>query len=252
MAAVIRMETKYLVAPAERDELLSRLVNRMGPPSECRILSAYFDGTMGRLSRLALEDPRFHMTIRSREYEVNGGSRSSSSVWLEVKLRIGERCVKIRREFAPRALGRALSGGDLQGFLAELARESLVRETRLYSELRGFPGSTEVAPVGVTGYRRAAFEEGGVRVTLDMDLSFYPPPSGLYQDGSDLRSAKLPEAWFTEPQSILEVKSEGPVSLNGMIGTSANVDYSKFVRLVRECRERLLLRGKHADLLRRD
>jgi hypothetical protein len=135
--------------------------------------------------------------------------------------------------------------------VAELRQEDAVIEPRLHRVLRPFAGRPGVRPVGVVACRRIAFQDRVMRVTLDLDLSYGAPPEGLYREGLGLRGTALPAPWFRERADILEVKWDGSFELDGMTSALAPIDYSKFVKLVRE-RMKRAAGGTHAGLLRRD
>lgn len=249
-----RQELKYLF-PREFATRLATELNRrltphhfVGEGSNARplpqhfVTTLYFDTADGSYFRAAVDDPQRNDKLRLKDYydrhpNLVAVARSkerllvpSPFVWLEYKRRVGDASFK-QRVRLPRT--------DLSGLLQTLQCPESERANGAFVE---WLPALSVRPVVAVNYRRLSWQDaqGNLRLTLDLDVAFHPPPDALPANLSNCalsaehlgpRAAKLDAA-------LLEVKTRGetPGWLDTLLRAGQQSGYSKF-RAAREALE---------------
>jgi len=134
---------------------------------ETIIRGAYLDFADRSLTRRSLATPQDSQKVRYRHYETPTLVRTTVehdvSVWIEVKVRLGDLVTKERVQFRGALLPRLLA-----------------RQERLPDDASGLAellGRGPLEPVVAVSYRRVAFEQpgGNLRITIDRNVAFQRP-----------------------------------------------------------------------------
>jgi hypothetical protein len=235
-----RSETKYLL-PRERAERVGAELSRhhhvarvagISVETAQSITTVYFDTRSRRLYREGMTSAS-RLRIRAREYDDGG----RASLWLELKRRQGSHSTKRRIGLSPSVVPWFLAHGRITEERIRLhhARgqetEAIVLE-ELLAICVSYREPFEAR--AVVTFERLAWQEpaGGLRVTLDRELTFYPPPADLWtRTGSPVRE-KLGPARRIERRAILEVKTRDtePTWLGEILARSGAAlgEFSKF------------------------
>lgn len=243
-----RDETKFLIAQEHRSVLV-RALDRHLPQHRFRgegqnllpspqhfVSTVYFDTPSCLHFRAAQENADDHVKVRVKEYydlhpslaelatDLDEVLHRPPWVWLELKRRRGTRTskhrVRVERRLVPEWLagvsGRASGEADLvRSYVSSLTEPLLA--------------------FGVVNYRRSSWqnESGGLRVTLDSELSFFEAPKDLWEKPSLVRSV-LGSPRLREPRLLLEIKQREAMpswlELALADARARPIKYSKFVR----------------------
>jgi hypothetical protein len=231
-----RVELKYVALPDEVDGILADLRALAAQPGfrvdQAWITTVYFDLPDGRLARRTLAGGPRTVKVRMREYLPPQGSRESSSVFIEVKVRDGSTSRKARfplekARVAPFFRGQgdpdlALDGSD---FLAEGVRR-----------VRRIAGGGPLLAVGAASYRRLAVEGGHprARITLDRQISYHLGSFDLYEESPALDRQALGPPAVEDAGGIAELKFRGPEPPpwgERLLRSLPAVEFSKFLAL---------------------
>lgn len=226
-----RDELRYLVPGAAAADLAGSLALRLpayrhpsarvadpGASHACTT-TVYFDGAQRQLYRAAINDP-VHVKVRVREYyqtaidapdvALEPCAREPRMVWIELKMRDGQRSTK-RRVCVPKAeverwLPRAGSpehappNGCVDAELTEVAAE--------LARIRARLGGTLV-PSCVVSYRRLSFQDdrAALRITLDREVCAFAPRADLWSEHEVLSRQALGAPVHEVASCVLEIKS---------------------------------------------
>ena len=214
------------------------------PDPDHFVTTVYFDTPSHAQLRAATEDVEHNVKIRAREYYDLHGSlaelatdpsqivRFQPWVWFELKRRDGARTQKQRFRLAKSEVtaffqgeheafggGRGESGSDLS---------HIVDYCKALSE--------PLVPSCLVNYQRIAFQDEceSLRVTVDLDIGFYAPPTDLWTRTQALVRGTFGPPKAVERSALVEVKRRGePLpwlrELMQRLGV-APVQYSKFAR----------------------
>lgn len=244
-----REEKKYLVPHAALEPLMTQLdrhlfrhrytgkdANRL-PEAQHFVTTIYFDTESHAQLRRAERDPRDNIKVRAKEYydihptlaEVAVSPdeivQSRPWLWLELKLRSGDRTEKARVRVAKR---------DVPSFFDAASSPLAGEGERIAAHCRNL-GEPLVASC-LVNYQRVAWQDplAQLRVTLDFDVAFYKPPEDLWTRTYALLRSTLGPVQGIEPSVIVEVKRRGAVppwleaTLTACDARESN--FSKFVR----------------------
>jgi hypothetical protein len=224
-----REETKYLVGARELSTL-SRAVaahltthrftgeaaNRL-PGAQHFVTTIYFDTPSLSYFTAAKSSAQSNVKIRAKEYYDLHPSlaelatdpeqilRYQPWLWFELKRREGLTTSKRRFRFPKTAAAtlfdeNRVPDGLLHGGSEQSDAEFLISHVRAQSE--------RVAPSAIVNYRRLAFqnEDATLRVTIDVGLSFFPVPAGLFRRTRPLSKSELGKPAGAEPRAVVEIK----------------------------------------------
>jgi hypothetical protein len=257
-----RQELKYLL-PAERlsalvSVLSSRLpshrfvgegANRLPDPNHY-VTTTYFDTGSRRNYRAAIANYDANVKFRAKEYYDLHPSLAELAtdpehivryhpwLWFELKTRDGHTTTKQRLRIPKRAVpalfasGRVVAGSlDLEEFGIERAQSQ-----RLDAIIRYCAGLDEPLEAScLVNYRRLSFqsEDGALRVTVDLGLSFYEAPVDLWTRTRALVRHDLGPSRGALSDAVVEVKHRAgtPVWLERALSGAGvePVQFSKFV-----------------------
>lgn len=132
-------------------------------------------------------------------------------LWLELKLRSGDRSDKRRIGIPKREVPRFLRSGDPSAeMLAIQEREHGARADAVIDALRGFLSRFRepLEASCMVNYRRTSWEDraGSLRVTLDRELAAFAPPAALWADERPLVREALGAPRHREARCVVEVK----------------------------------------------
>jgi VTC domain len=176
------------------------------------VTTLYFDTLDEQFFRLSVEAPLQNHKLRIKDYYdrhpdlacvVASAERllvPSPFLWLEFKRREGTSSFKDRKR-VPRA--------QLSGLLAVLAREQPAASIAFAD---AWLPESPVRPTVAVNYRRLSWQDarGTLRLTLDLDVAFYEPPSSLGANvDAPLSPAFLGRRVERLDQALLEVKTRG-------------------------------------------
>lgn len=142
--------------------------------------------------------------------------RDTSKLWLEVKHKARERTQKTRFCIPKIDTPKLFEHG-------EISHETVAIQQRLYGEqahqaldqLTALIASFEqpLRADCIVNYRRRAWqsEDGQLRITLDSQISCMRPHDELWQNSAAWTRAVLGHAVYEQAESVLEVKTHGPV-----------------------------------------
>lgn len=251
-----RDESKHLLARARLGAFVRAVGDRLPlhrfvgeganvlPDADHFSTTVYFDTPSHAQLRAAHQDKEHNVKIRAREYydlhcslaelatDPSQIVRFQPWVWFEVKRRAGGRTQKSRFCLQKREVA-AFFRGEHPAFSApesELDPElaSIVRYQRTLLE--------PLVPSCLVNYQRIAFQDasGSLRITVDLDIGFYPAPSDLWS-----RTHALVRGTFGPPKAVergvlIEVKQRGgaPAWLERALADARaeHTSYSKFAR----------------------
>jgi hypothetical protein len=253
-----RVETKYMLEQPVLRRLLRELsanvpvhrfqgegANQLPDPQHF-VTSVYFDTATHRHYQAALDDHESNVKLRAREYydllpslaelatDERQIVRDQPWVWLELKQRDHGRSRKLRcrlpkREVAAFFRGERAAEQALTGDVTE--RAALLDYVRTLGE--------PLLPSCVVNYRRVALQDdaGRLRITLDLDVGYYPPPGDLWTRTEALVRGTLGPSARTERAALVEIKRIGAAPLwleRALSGVGAHaLPFSKFVCAVR-------------------
>jgi hypothetical protein len=254
-----RQETRFLLsstrAPALVRALSAELVphryagrgaNRL-PLARHYTTTIYFDTRDRALYRAAGE--RAHVKLRAREYydlhpeltEVATDPaqlvRYQPILWLELKLRDGERTEKRRVGIPKREVPEFLAAGGASGeMLASRHAGAAGDENDVIAAVQSFVAcfSDGLAASCLVNYRRAAWQsaDGDLRVTLDRDIAAFAPPAELWSRRTPLVRETLGNPLHEPRDCVVEVKSRStrPAWLDRVLAEAGArcASYSKF------------------------
>lgn len=216
-----RDETKFLIQDGAGERMAAVLNDQLppiSPPGGALITSVYFDTPTREILSAARSGQR-SVKVRVKEYET---STDPEEVWLELKLREGQRTGKLRE---PAHRGRVL--GAIQA--APAGDGPLIDALgRLAAALTG-----PLQPACTVSYRRMAWEtpDERIRVTIDTAIRYAPAPPVPW--GHAPLSTSLPPAVGEFEGGILELKLRvpAPAWLTQLVErlSLASSPFSKFV-----------------------
>jgi hypothetical protein len=223
-----RLETKYLIAPERIGRLARALVPRLpahrysGPGASLVhdahhfATTVYFDTPSQVLWQAACADIDHNVKVRAREYydlEPNLAHVASlpatvvpfdAKIWLELKRRITSQTLKHRFQIDKTDVPTFLRGGRVPAGEAsdslDTEQEHILNYCRAVSE----PLSASC----LVNYRRLSFQDPDamLRVTIDLDVTFYAPPADLWTRTCALLPSTLGAPRGSEPRAVVEVK----------------------------------------------
>jgi hypothetical protein len=232
LVTTCRIERKYMIEAREAEILARLLSEHLAPhhhdpvPGEARppphfSTTVYFDTPAGCVLREA-ERGGPHCKLRVREYYdgetlpgwPEGGAavaRASRTLWLELKVRDGDRTRKHRVGVPRAALTHLFESGEPRlGLMvgSHHADWHASDEWRrvLLDWSRRLDGPLQASVV--VNYRRSAWQNaaGTVRVTLDEELAIFRPRPELWAVAGPWSRDVLGPAAYREPRCVLEVK----------------------------------------------
>jgi hypothetical protein len=216
-----RDETKFLIDDDASRRLAAGLDQRLpllSPAGGARITTVYFD-TPDRAILEAARGQGRSVKVRVKEYEHRG---SSQEVWLELKLREGQRTGKLR---SPIERSRVL----------EMVAAPDPARGPLFAELAGVRAELDaaVAPACTVTYRRLAWEtpDERIRVTIDAAISYAPPPPAPWDAGALASLGPAPVGEFEGGLLELKLRVPPPAWLSDLVDGLAlsSSPFSKFV-----------------------
>lgn len=258
-----RDETKYLVPVLQVAEVVSVIANALPvhtfrgrwanprPDAQHFVTSVYFD-TPSRLHyEAARQDTSDHVKVRAKEYYDLQPPEGAAVpevwrqpwIWVELKRRQGTRTLKRRFPFpksqatvvfgrGPLALDALVDGArDVATANGQADHLDAIDEFGTYCRGLSEPLLTNC----LVNYRRLCWQDrdGGVRVTLDLGMSCFAPPAGLWTDERPLLRDVLSDPRTPERRAVLEIKRRAPApawltDLLGRLGLRP-VRFSKYV-----------------------
>ena len=212
------------------------------PDPDNYVTTIYFDTASHGQLRAALSDREHNVKIRAREYYDMHASLAELAtdpsqiihyrpwVWFEIKRRDGGRTQKHRFRLNKREVPSFFMGEH-----AAFADGSQSTDPELASIVAYRRSLTEpLLPSVIVNYLRIPFQDasGNLRITVDLDVSFYAPPADLWTRTYALVRGTFGAPVMVERRALIEVKSRGatPEWLRAALG-SAEVQassYSKF------------------------
>jgi hypothetical protein len=216
--------------------------NRL-PDPEHFVTTVYFDTKTHAQLRLASENLLQNVKVRAREYYDLHASLAEVAtdpsqivhnqpwVWFEIKRRESGRTQKQRFRLHKRE-ARGFFLGQHPAFeacpeLQDVELASIVAYHRAMTE--------PLLPSCIVNYRRMPFqdESGSLRLTVDLDIGFYPAPAELWSDTRALVRGTFGAPALVERRALIEVKSRdrAPRWLEQLL-TSVRAEetgFSKFV-----------------------
>ena len=278
-----RDEIKYVVEPERvrtllhvlSQELVAHRFSGEGanplPDAQHYSTTVYFDTPSRTLYRAARDKPEHNAKLRAREYYDLHSSLTELATspdqivryqpWLffELKRREGARTFKHRVRLPKLAVTACFRDND---FLCSRARghasteqadqlEESSAERADRAALAAFCAglSEPLSPSCVVNYQRLAFQDGAgaLRVTLDLDVSYYVPPRDLWEQQRALVRGSFGPSVARLRGCLVEVKqrAESPAWLaRALVAAQARRDsFSKF-NAASEAIERVALAGQ--------
>ena len=239
-----RNETQYRL-PLESAEAVaaalsgrlprSHLAGRAVGPSDARqfVTTAYFDTPSRALYHSGLQGAE-SLRLRARQYS---GLTPSPSLWLEIKHKRGIRSAKRRIRIPDREVLWFFGTGRITEEMIHIRQRTYGAETaRILQEMAAIceryrePLQTD----SVVHFRRNAWQDlkAGLRVTLDLDLAFFPPTPDLWTRTHPLIRERMGVPLHRESRGVVEVKTrdDPPGWLTTLLsGAGAEArSYSKF------------------------
>jgi len=261
-----RREFKYLIPHSRLADLSNSIARQLpvhavsawgdsSPPlSDQAITTVYFDTSEHDLFRAADGTDR-NVKLRVRAYDAvhpqmhaiadREGPGYDDLVWIELKRRDGEHTSKRRAAVPKSDLVAFLEHGTRSAEMDVIARE-VAGTDDVFAELHAFTRDFGKAlqPACVVHYVRCAWQalDGSVRVTVDRDVTFYPPTSDPWRRQDLTERSSLGRPAGAESSCVIEVKTRGefPAWLTTALqACDANrVDYSKFVSAMHAMHDR--------------
>jgi hypothetical protein len=235
-----RDEIKFVVAQGSLARLAQALgrklphhrfegegANRLPGPQHY-VTTIYFDTQSRDQYRAALGNAEHNLKMRAKEYydvhpslaelatDASQIVRYQPVLWLELKSKHGVRTGKRRIGIPKRDVAAFFAQGLVTAEMIALQQdgygadgERVLRELADYC--RGF--AEPMRADCLVNYRRLPWqsEDGELRVTLDVDLAYYPSPADLWQRGTALVRETLGGACKREAFGVLEVKARGAI-----------------------------------------
>jgi len=213
------------------------------PDAEHFVTTVYFDTPTHAQLCAANADVEHNVKIRAREYydlhcslaelatDPSQIVRYQPWVWFEIKRRIGGRTQKQRFRMAKREVPSFFQG-----------QHAAFREgAELDEELAGIVAylhtlEEPLVPSCLVNYQRVAFQDASdnLRITVDLDVGFYEPPSDLWTRTQALVRGTFGPAKAVERHALIEVKRRGeqPAWLAQALASAelSATSYSKFAR----------------------
>ncbi|MDH5674887.1 MAG: polyphosphate polymerase domain-containing protein [Myxococcales bacterium] len=226
-----RREFKYLVPAGGARDLVAHIAAELAdhhhaekgstalPNARHHTTTVYFD-TPSRTLYRAAKAGGAHRKLRAREYydihpelvelatDPMDMVRYHPILWLELKLRDGDHSEKTRVGIPKHELHNFFTTGEASAEMLKLQRANASGAVAI-EKLRRFATSLD-EPLDascVINYRRRAFQdpEGGLRVTLDYELSAFAPTAELFE--APMVRQRLGRSVHDEPHCIVEVKT---------------------------------------------
>jgi hypothetical protein len=220
-----RVEDKYLVPVAYRDELLELLYRKSRPcylTDDTQFLgieSVYYESPTFQSFRDHFMSKPYRFKLRTRRYEPNG-IRSGSETHIELKSKDGETSRKFRFRLGESDLQRLhdLMPVRLSSALLEMngsiPGEELSRRARHISRL---VEEHQLKPLCRVHYERRAFERKGIRVTVDMNIESQllrkvTSDDVFARDAAVLQNARnMSNKFLAAEHVLLEIKHRGMI-----------------------------------------
>lgn len=233
-----REEVKYLLAP----EAVAAFSAAMGkklphhrftgsganklPRPRHFVTTIYFDTPSRHQYRAGREDTQHNLRLRAKEYyDVHPSLAELATdnsqivkyqpvLWLELKAKdgskTGKRRVGIPKHDVPAFFSQGVVTAEmvsLQQPLHGSAGEVVLRELAAYCARYPEPFRADC----LVNYRRLPWQDadGRLRVTLDVGLEFFAPPTDLWQREQPLVRETLGRAVGRQPEAVVEVKARG-------------------------------------------
>lgn len=209
------------------------------------VTTVYFDTASWRHLTGALAAREDNAKLRFKEYYDEHSSlaelatnesdvvRDDAWVWLELKRRQGTRTTKQRLRLYKREVPKFLA--RKRAVLALPKGSSDVTQcVRIADYCRELGEPLEARCV--VNYRRMSYQDpaGELRITVDLDLAFFAPPEGLWNEPGPLSRRLLGKRLGSEDRALIEVKRRGPfpewLSRALAEASAQQADFSKFVR----------------------
>jgi hypothetical protein len=256
-----RDEVKYLVAHSDLAHVSAELARRLPhhrftgqganllPKPQHFVTTVYFDTASRHQYRAARAHAGHNLKLRAKEYYDMHPSlaelatdpsqivRYSPVLWLELKAKDGTQTSKQRIGIPKRDVSTFFARTQITPEMIALTQpthgaegERVLQEIARYCSRFGEPMQASC----LVNYRRLPWqsEAGDLRVTLDVDLAFFPAPADLWQRRSALVRETLGTPAAREPGGVLEVKALGavPAWLTTLLGerTAGQSPFSKF------------------------
>lgn len=250
-----RSETKYLIA-ADRSASFVRALHRelfphrftgeganLLPEAQHFSTTIYFDTPSHALLRAARESLEENVKIRAREYYDLHPSLAELAtdpdqivhfqpcLWFELKRREQDRTLKHRVQLSKAKVPEFLQG--LDG--AHAVRAGDVQDAETICAFCRSLGEPLEASV-LVNYRRQAFQDaaGTLRVTVDLELSYYTPPEDLWTRDRALVRGTFGTAHAVDRVCLVEVKQRAatPAWLEKALSEAGGqkAQFSKFLR----------------------
>ena len=235
-----RDEIKFVVAQGSLARLAQALgrqlphhrfegegANRLPGPQHY-VTTVYFDTESRDQYRAALGNSEHNLKMRAKEYydvhpslaelatDASQIVRYQPVLWLELKSKHGVRTGKRRIGIPKRDVAAFFAEGMVTAEMIALQQdgygadgERVLRELADYCRKFAEPMRADC----LVNYRRLPWqsEDGELRVTLDVDLAYYPAPGNLWQRGTALVRETLGRAGKREPFGVLEVKARSAI-----------------------------------------
>jgi hypothetical protein len=235
-----RSERKLLVAPSAAIELARTLNLHLTPhrfegPGATQLpggrffaTTIYFDTKDRDLYRAASGHTDANLKLRAREYYSLHPSltqvvtdpkqlvRFTPTLWLEIKAKVGSRTKKRRIGIPKRDVPGFFGAGTITPAMLAVQRDTYGDDAaRVLDEVVAICNQHE-SPLEadvLINYCRNAWQsdDGALRVTLDRNVSFIQPPADIWQRQHALVRETLPRPAAVLPDSVLELKSRGPL-----------------------------------------
>jgi hypothetical protein len=222
--------------------------NRLPGPQHF-VTTIYFDTPSRVQYRNALHDVLNNIKIRAKEYydehpslaEVASSADEMVSyrpwLWFELKRRAGQRTEKHRFRVS-KAEAASFFDGAVSAALATAAHGREAEELgRIAEHCRAL--AEPLSASCLVNYRRLAWqnESSTLRVTMDLGVAYYAPPSDLWTRARALTRASLGAAYGGEPALVIEVKLRDsfPTWLAQTLHAAGAVEtpFSKFISATR-------------------
>ena len=197
------------------------------------VTTVYFDTPSRALYHEGLEHVA-SLRLRARQYS---GSGPSPVLWLEVKHKLGIRSGKLRIGIPNREVLWFFGAGRITEEMIRMRQRvyggeaaQVLQEIATICERYREPLHAD----SVVNFRRVAWQDrkASLRVTLDLDLAFFPPMADLWTRTFPLIREGLGPPLHLESSGVLEVKTRGepPSWLTSLLDAAGaeGRSYSKF------------------------
>ncbi len=225
-----REESKYLIGLDHVDDLAGTLdqhipshrftgeaANRLPDPQHF-VTTIYFDTPTRSQFQAALTNVDRNVKVRGKEYyDVHPSLAELATdpaeilhyqpwLWFELKRREGDRTFKHRFRLPKMDVPHFFAGTGVGTDSDDGAKSTL-------ELIHGYCKSLEepLEASCVVSYRRLSWQlpDGTLRVTLDLDLAFFPPSQDLFLRAEPLERGRLGVPAEVHDRAILEVKRRG-------------------------------------------